>query len=101
MALQTELVDINKRLRENGELSEVDLLDSEILASETKTELDEVKNSLSKKLSEISYYTNKDYDLNSLKLSDFPSALSTIPVDADGLVKLSAEVMTFLPEQSF
>lgn len=43
LALQTELVDINKRLRENGELSEVDLLDSEILASETKTELDEVK----------------------------------------------------------
>ena len=101
LALQTELVDINKRLRENGELSEVDLLDSEILASETKTELDEVKNSLSKKLSEISYYTNKDYDLNSLKLSDFPSDLSTIPVDADGLVKLSAEVMTFLPEKSF
>ena len=74
LALQTELVDINKRLR---------------------------KNSLSKKLSEISYYTNKDYDLNSLKLSDFPSDLSTIPVDADGLVKLSAEVMTFLPEKSF
>lgn len=48
LSLQNELININKRLQKAGELSDVDLVDSEIEASETKTQLDEIKNNLAK-----------------------------------------------------
>lgn len=100
LTLQNELVNINKRLRSAGETDEVKVVDSEISANETKTELDEVKNNLAKKLTEVSYYTNKDYDINNILLSDFPDNVSSVPSDADGLVKLSAEMTAFIPENS-
>lgn len=100
LSLQKELVNINKRLRAAGETDEVKVVDSEISAYETKTELDEVKNNLAKKLTEVSYYTNKDYDLNNIFLSDFPDNVSSVPSDANGLVKLSVEMTAFIPENS-
>lgn len=100
LSLQNELIDINKRLRSAGELSDIDLVESEIEASETKTELDEIKNNLAKKLTEVSYYTNKNYDLNNLVLQDFPENVDSAVV-SDGLIKLSAEMLAFVPEESF
>ena len=47
--LQNKLVEINKRLKKAGEASEIDVVESEITSSEVKTELDEIKNALSKK----------------------------------------------------
>src|SRR5699024_10142441 len=98
--LQKELYEINKKLRTAGDVSEIDLVDSEIKVAELKSELDEINNNLAKKLTEVSYYTQKTYDMNNLQLKDFPEDTSTIPVDASGLVKLSAEVNTLIPEQS-
>lgn len=99
LSLQNELIDINKRLRSAGELSDIDLVESEIEASEIKTELDEIKNSLAKKLTEFSYYTNKNYDLNNLVLQDFPTNVDSAVI-SDGLIKLSAEMIAFVPEES-
>lgn len=100
LSLQKELYEINKKLRTAGDVSEIDLVDSEIKVAELKSELDEINNNLAKKLTEVSYYTQKTYDMNNLQLKDFPEDTSTIPVDASGLVKLSAEVNTLIPEQS-
>ncbi len=101
LTLQNELVDINKRLRKAGELSDIDLVDSEITSAETKTELDEISNSLAKKLTEVSFYTNEDYDTNSLTLQDFPSNPEEIADNSDGLLKATVEILDFIPEQSF
>lgn len=99
--LQNELAEINKKLRAYGELSEVELVELEINISETKTELDEINNNLAKKLTEISYYTNETYDINNIQLNNFPASLDNLPKEANGLVKLSAQVITFIPENSF
>ena len=100
LALQKELLEIQKRLRTAGEVSEIDVVDTEIKVSELKSEVDEINNNLAKKITEVSYYTQKSYDMNNLQLKDFPEDTSTIPVDADGLVKLSAEFNTLIPEES-
>lgn len=100
LELQNELVFINKRMREAGELSEVILVESEIEASETKTELAEIKNNLAKKLSEVSYYTNQNYDVNALVMQDFPQKPENASV-SDRLIKLTAEMLEFLPEESY
>ena len=100
LALQKELLEIQKRLRTAGEVSEIDVVDSEIKVSELKSEVDEINNNLAKKLTEVSYYTQKSYDMSNLQLKDFPEDTSTIPVDADGLVKLSAEFNTLIPEEA-
>ncbi len=100
LSLQNELISINKRLRTAGELSEVDLVDSEIVASETKSELDEVKNNLAKKLTEISYYTNENYNIKDIELNDFPKDISGAITDTKEPVKLSATLTEFIPEES-
>ena len=68
--LQNELVEINSRLQDAGELSSVELFDSKINSAKVVAELDELKNSFAKKISEITYYTNKKYD-DELSLLDF------------------------------
>lgn len=100
LALQNELININKRLRTAGELSEVDLVDSEIIASETKSDLDEVKNNLAKKLTEISYYTNENYNIKDIELNDFPKDVSGVITDTEEPVKLSATFTEYIPEES-
>lgn len=100
LTLQNELVNINKRLQKAGELSDVDLVDSEIDASETKTELDEINNNLAKKLTEVSFYTNEEYNTNNLILHDFPDNPDVLEVE-NGLLKASVEVLDFIPEESF
>ncbi len=72
LKLEKELLDIQKRLRTAGEASEIDVVDSEIKVSELKSELDEINNNLAKKLTEVSYYTQKPYDMNNLQIKDFP-----------------------------
>jgi outer membrane protein TolC len=101
LKVQKELYEINKKLKKAGELSDVDLVDSEIRMSETNSELDEINNNLSKKLTEISYYTGKSYDLKSLELKDFPKEAKDVFVDSDGRVNLSAQVNILIPEESF
>lgn len=100
LALQNELININKRLRTAGELSEVDLVDSEIIASETKSDLDEVNNNLAKKLTEISYYTNENYNIKDIELNDFPKDVSGVITDTEEPVKLSATFTEYIPEES-
>lgn len=100
LGLQAELFEINKRLRKAGELSEVELVESEIRVAETQSELNEINNNLSKKLIEISFYTNQSYDAQSINLNDFPKEPAETPVEADGIVRLSAEVNTLIPEKS-
>ncbi len=97
--LQNELIAINKRLRGAGELSEIDLVEGEIAAVETKSELDKTKNHLAKILTEVSYYTNRSYNPEDLTVSDFPS--STEDVLSDGVLYLSADILDFVPENSF
>ena len=84
LGLQNELLTINSRLRNAGELSEIEVTNSEIDVSETKSDIEELKNSLSKSLTEFSYYTNKNYDVDDVKIEDFPeySNDSIIPVNA-------------------
>ena len=88
--LRDELREINKKLRLAGEISEIDVVDSEIKASETKSELDEIKNRFAKKLTEISFYTNKAYDIKDIELTNFPLDVNNIPTEVDPFVKLSA-----------
>lgn len=100
LSLQRELLEINRRLRQAGELSEIELVETEITSQETKSELDEINNRLAKKLVEISFYTHDSYDAQNIQLKDFPQDPFSLPDDADGIVKLSAEVNTFIPEKS-
>ena len=100
LKLEKELLDIQKRLRTAGEASEIDVVDSEIKVSELKSELDEINNNLAKKLTEVSYYTQKPYDMNNLQIKDFPPEPENITADADGIVRLAAEVTTLVPEYS-
>ncbi len=101
LALYNELYDINKKLRQAGEISEIDVIDSEIKVSEIKTDLDEIKNNLAKNLSEVSFYTNQSYDVKNIELKDFPSNPQNTPETADNIVKLSAEFNNLIPEESF
>lgn len=100
LTLQDELIDINKRLREAGELSAVDLLDQKIEASETKSELEEIKNNLAKKLSEVSFYTNNDYYLEDLIIEDFSKEIANANISEED-IKSSAQMFSFSPEKSF
>lgn len=101
LALQKELCEINKKLRQVGELSEIEVVDSAIKASEIKTDLDEIKNNLAKNLAEVSFYTNQSYDIKNVELQDFPANPQNTPEAADNIVKLSAELNTIIPEESF
>lgn len=98
--LRDELREINKKLRLAGEISEIDVVDSEIKASETKSELDEIKNRFAKKLTEISFYTNKAYDIKDIELTNFPQDVNNIPTEVDPFVKLSAQVNNLIVENS-
>lgn len=98
--LRDELREINKKLRLAGEISEIDVVDSEIKASETKSELDEIKNRFAKKLTEISFYTNKAYDIKDIELTNFPLDVNNIPTEVDPFVKLSAQVNNLIVENS-
>ena len=98
--LRDELKEINKKLRLAGEISEIDVVDSEIKASETKSELDEIKNRFAKKLTEISFYTNKAYDIKNIELTNFPLDVNNIPTEVDPFVKLSAQVNNLIVENS-
>lgn len=98
--LRDELREINKKLRLAGEISEIDVVDSEIKASETKSELDEIKNRFAKKLTEISFYTNKAYDIKDIELTNFPLDVNNIPTEVDPFVKLSAQVNNLIVEKS-
>ena len=98
--LRDELREINKKLRLAGEISEIDVVDSEIKASETKSELDEIKNRFAKKLTEISFYTNKTYDIKDIELTNFPLDVNNIPTEVDPFVKLSAQVNNLIVENS-
>lgn len=100
LSLQKELTEINKQLRTAGKKSEIDVVNSEIAVSETQTELDEIDTNLAKKLTEISFYTNKDYDKKTIVMNDFPKDISTIKTDADGVVQLSASITSYVPEES-
>jgi len=74
LGLQNELLNINSRLRNAGELSEIEVTNSEIDVSETKAEISELENSLLKRLTEFSYYTNRSYALNDVEIADFEEA---------------------------
>ncbi len=101
LELQKELVDINKRLKKAGELSDIDLVQSEIEFSETKAQLDEISNKLAKELTNISYYTNKNYDINNLSLKEFPTEPEGVVENKDNLLMGVVEILDFIPEKSF
>lgn len=99
LSLQNELFTINRRLRFAGELSEIEVTNSEINISETKSDITELENNLSKRLTEFSYYTNKSYGVDEVEIKDFEESLeddkSTPGVLSVGDVKkLSAEKTT-------
>lgn len=99
LSLQNELFTINRRLRFAGELSEIEVTNSEINISETKSDITELENNLSKRLTEFSYYTNKSYRVDEVEIKDFEESLeddkSTPGVLSVGDVKkLSAEKTT-------
>ena len=74
LELQNELFTINSRLRNAGELSEIEVTNSEIDISETNSDIAELENNLSKRLTEFSYYTNKSYGLDDVEIEDFPES---------------------------
>jgi len=71
LGLQNELLNINKRLRVAGEISEIDVTNAEIDISETESDIAELENNFLKRLTEFSYYTNKNYVLNEVEIADF------------------------------
>ena len=91
LELQNELLTINSRLRNAGELSEIEVTNSEIDISETKSDIAELENNLSKRLTEFSYYTNKSYGVDDVEIKDFEEGLednkSTVGVLPVGEVK--------------
>lgn len=74
LKLYNELFQMNKRLRIAGEISEIEVTNSEINVSETKSEIAEIKNNLSKRLAEFSYYTNMSYGIDEVEIEDFEEA---------------------------
>lgn len=107
LELQNNLVEINKRLKKAGEVTEIDVVESEITSSETKTELDEIKNNLAKKLTQVSYYTKQEYNIKDISFLDFPENLITpeinnkFQMDENGVIKLSIEENQFDYNNSF
>ena len=94
--LQNELLNITFRLRNAGELSEIEVTNSEIDISETKSDIAELENNLSKRLTEFSYYTNKNYELENIELTDFDETMGKdlpeiLPVSDSKPAKLSAQ----------
>lgn len=100
LSLYYDLIEIMKELRKAGEVSELDIVEQEIESSETKTLLDEINNNLSKKLTEVSYYTNTSYDISDLELKDFPETVSEVTSSDDGVIRLSARIEHLIPEKS-
>ena len=101
LLLQKELLDIDQRLSRAGKISEVDVVEAEIKVTEIKSELDELKNNLAKNLTEVSFYTNQDYNINNIELKDFPNNPQDTPISADNIIKLSAKVNNLIPEESY
>ncbi len=100
LILQKELIKNNERLRKAGEISEIELLNRQIEASETKTEIDEIKNNLAKKLSEVSFYTKTNYNIENLIIENFPQEIVNTDISEE-TIKLSAQMISFLTEKSF
>ena len=94
-----ELNEISKRLKEAGKISEIDVIDSEIQISELKTQIEDLSNNFSKKLIDMSFYTNKEYSADSIQIKDFSKDDNTF-MPQNGVAKLSAEVITLTPENS-
>lgn len=96
LALYNELLTINSRLRNAGELSDIELTNSKISVSETQSEITELNNSFSKKLTEFSYYTNKNYVAENIEIADFDDTKyetmpEILPIADIKPAKLSAE----------
>jgi len=101
LALQNELFTINSRLKTAGEISEVDVTDQEIRVSELQTEIDELKNNLAKKMAEVTYYTQKDYNIEDLELKDLPDDAGGFITCKEGEpIKLAVQLNTQLPPES-
>ena len=94
-----ELNEINKRLKEAGKISEIDVIDSEIQISELRTQIDDLSNNFSKKLVDMTFYTNKEYSPDSIQIKDF-SKDDSVFTPQNGVAKLTAEVITLTPEKS-
>ncbi len=89
--LTKELNNINQRLRKAGEISEIEVVDSEIKISEIEGEIIEHNNNLAKRLTEVSYYTDKDYKTDDIEVKDFETSSDNILLYENGIIKLSAE----------
>lgn len=106
LELNNKLILINKRLQKSGHISQIEVVESEIAASETKSELDEITNNLCEKLLKISFYTKQDYDINNVFLKDFPKEIlkdktnNEIEINENGIIKLSIEETSFDFENS-
>lgn len=101
LTVQNELHDINERLKIVGEISEIDVIDEEIKVSELQAEIDELKNNLSKKMTEVSFYTQKTYDINNLELQDLPQSMGGFVSYTEGQpIKLAVQKNTGLPPES-
>ena len=98
--LQNELLEINKKLRLAGTVSEIDIVDNEIKLNETKSELDNINNNLAKKLTEVSYYTNKKYNIKDIHLADFPKINSYIKQTENDKEQTAIEAHILNPENT-
>ncbi len=72
ITLAKELNEINKRLQKAGKLGEIEVVNSEIKISETEGELIEYNNNLAKRLTEVTYYTNKNYKISEIEVHRLP-----------------------------
>lgn len=102
LSVQSELHSINKRLRTAGEASEIDVIDEEIQVSEKQTEIDELKNNLAKKMTEVTFYTQKSYDINDLEIQDLPADTGGFITHKEGEpINLAVEKNEGLPSSAF
>lgn len=100
--VENELHEINKKLKTAGEISEVDVLDEEIKVAELKTQIDELKSNLAKKMIEVSFYTQKPYNVDELVLNDLPEDFGGFVSYQEGSpINLSVQKNAYPPSDSF
>lgn len=68
---QKQLLEMKERLNVAGKISKTEVIGEAVKVAELEGSIEELKNSYSKALKELSYYTLKDYDPNTLDLKDF------------------------------
>jgi len=77
--IQNELLDIKQKLYENGKIYKFTLTEEQYNVAKVENDIYKLKIKLKKALTDVSFYTLKNYDVNNIEIADF-NTKNIVPV---------------------